>query len=124
MLRPTIVALATVALAGPATASAHDRVPDAEIFATNNTAVITDPGDPRLRDKLTGFAHDVERIVKRGGDRRVARGCSTASSSPPTRATTTFERSRQFDVEDVGDDELHAIADEVRGRFSNTPSST
>jgi hypothetical protein len=31
--------------------------------------------------------------------------------------TTTFERSRQFDVDDVADDELHAIADEVRGRF-------
>jgi hypothetical protein len=43
MLRPTIVALAAVALAVPASAAAHDRLPDAEILATNNTAVITDP---------------------------------------------------------------------------------
>ena len=31
--------------------------------------------------------------------------------------TTTFERSRRFDVDDVADDELHAIADEIRSRF-------
>ena len=117
MLRPTIVALAAMALAAPASAAAHDRLPDAEIFATNNTAVITDPGDPRLRDKLTGFARAVERIVERGGgsprDSQLLDGVFFSSDQ----GTTTFERSRQFDVDDVADDELHAIADEVRGRF-------
>jgi hypothetical protein len=44
-LKSTIVALAAVPLAAPASAAAHDRLPDAEIFATNNTAVITDPDD-------------------------------------------------------------------------------
>jgi hypothetical protein len=45
-------------LASPAArgASAHGGgLPDAEIFATKNTAVITDPGDPRLDDPLRGF---------------------------------------------------------------------
>lgn len=41
MLRPLVIALAVVAVAAPA-ATAHD----AEIFATNNTATITDPKDP------------------------------------------------------------------------------
>ena len=43
MLTKTLgAALLALAIAAPA-ASAHD----AEIFATNNTAVITDPADPR-----------------------------------------------------------------------------
>ena len=117
MLRPTIVALAAMALAAPASAAAHDRLPDAEIFATNNTAVITDPGDPRLRDKLTGFAHEVERIVERGGGSPRGSELLDGVFFSSDLGTTTFERSRQFDVDDVADDELHAIADDVRGRF-------
>ncbi len=115
MLRPTLVALAAVALAAPASAVAHDRLPDAEIFATNNTAVITDPDDPRLRDKLTGFAHEVERIVQRGGGS--PRGSRLLDGVFASAEATTFERSRRFDVDHVADDELHAIADKVRGRF-------
>jgi hypothetical protein len=117
MLRPTIIVLAAVALAAPASAAAHDRLPDAEIFATNNTAVITDPDDPRLRDKLTGFARDVERIVERGGGSPRGSQLLDGVFFSSDQGTTTFERSRQFDVDDVADDELHAIADEVRGRF-------
>ena len=120
MLKPTIVALAAVALAAaPASASAgaHDRLPDAEIFATDNTAVITDPDDPRLRDELTGFAHRVERIVERGGGSPRGSRLLDGVFFSADQGTTTFERSRRFDVDGVADDELHAIADEVRGRF-------
>src|ERR1044072_3026616 len=67
MIRPLIGALALLALAAPA-ASAQD----AEIFATNNTAVITHPADPRLQDRLRGFANQVERIIDEGGGK--ARG--------------------------------------------------
>ena len=43
-------------------------LPDAEIFATDNTAIITDPADPRLDTDLASFAADVTRIVQhRGG---------------------------------------------------------
>ena len=58
-------ALAALAVAAPA-ASANT---DAEIFATNNTAVITDPADPRLNDRLTDFARQVTRIISEGGGR-------------------------------------------------------
>ena len=118
MIRPALAALAALALAPTATAAAHDgHPPDAEIFATNNTAVITDPADPRLDDPLKAFAREVERIVERGGgtprDSQLLDGVFFSSDL----GTTTFERSRSFDVDHVAEDELHAIADSIRGRF-------
>jgi hypothetical protein len=63
------VAVAAVAAAcclAPAAAHAHGgQLPEAEILATNNTAVITDPADPRLDDELRGFERFVTDI---GGD--------------------------------------------------------
>jgi Ca2+-binding RTX toxin-like protein len=113
--RSVVGALVALAVAAPA-AAAHD-VPDAEIFATNNTAVITDPDDPRLRDKLKAFARDVEDIIEDGGGD--ARGSELLDGVffSSDLGTTTFERSRRFDVDDVADDQLHAIADTVRSRF-------
>jgi hypothetical protein len=112
--RSLVGALAALAIAAPA-AAAH--APDAEIFATNNTAVITDPDDPRLRDKLKGFARDVERIIEDGGGD--ARGSELLDGVffSSDLGTTTFERSRRFDVDDVADDQLPAIADAIRARF-------
>jgi hypothetical protein len=114
--RSVLCALAALAVTAPA-AAAHGGVPDAEIFATNNTAVITDPADPRLRDKLKGFARDVEEIIDDGGgdarDSELLDGVFFSSDL----GTTTFERSRRFDVDDVADDQLHAIADTIRDRF-------
>ena len=118
MIRPALAALAALALAPTATAAAHDgHPPDAEIFATNNTAVITDPADPRLDDPLKAFAREVERIVERGGgtprDSQLLDGVFFSSDL----GTTTFERSRSFDVDHVAEDELHGIADSIRARF-------
>jgi hypothetical protein len=70
MLRFLLLAVLAAAMAGVTAggALAHGaRLPDAEIFATNNTAVITDPGDPRLSDPLRAFERKVQRIVERGG---------------------------------------------------------
>jgi hypothetical protein len=121
MHRLLTAALAALALATPAPAAAHEagghRLPDAEIFATNNTAVITDPGDPRLRVTLTGFAREVERIVRRGGGSPRGSELLDGVFFSSGLGTTTFERSREFDVDDVTDEELHAIADTVRSRF-------
>ena len=97
-------------------AAAHD-LPDAEIFATNNTAVITDPDDPRLRDRLKGFAHEVESIIEDGGGKPRGSELLDGVFFSSDLGTTTFERSRRFDVDRVADDELHAIADETRARF-------
>ena len=64
MLRTLAAALALLAVAAPS-AAAHD----AEIFATDNTATITDPRDPRLDDHLKGFARRVEHNIDDGGGR-------------------------------------------------------
>ena len=100
MLRSLAAALALLAAAAPA-AAAHS---DAEIFATDNTALITDPDDPRLDDRLTDFARRVERIIDDGGGR--PRG-SELLDGVFFADELTFERSRRFDVDRVSDDELH-----------------
>src|ERR1700730_12664438 len=55
------------ALAAAAPAAGDAAPPRAEIFATSNTAIITDPRDPRLSDRLTGFEHQVDDIIDDGG---------------------------------------------------------
>ena len=108
---------AALALAAPAGAHAAQPVPDAEIFATNNTAVITDPDDPRLDDRLGRFARTVTRIVRAGGaaprGSELLDGVFFSSDS----GTTTFERSRRFDVDRVDGTELQEIAEAIGTRF-------
>lgn len=102
------------ALAAPAAApaaSAHD----AEIFATNNTAVIADPADPRLKDPLIGFERQVDKIISEGGGK--PRGSELLDGVFASDAGTTFERSRRFDVNRVDDEALHTIANTIRERF-------
>jgi hypothetical protein len=111
MIRSLVAAVAFLAIAAPA-ASAHD----AELFAANNTAVITDANDPRLDARLDGFARRVEAIVRDGGAR--PRGSELLDGVFFDGASgTTFERSRRFDVDHVSDAELHDIAETVRRRF-------
>ena len=110
MIRPLLGALALLAIAAPAASAT-----DAQIFATDNTAVITDPADPRLKDDLKDFARRVERIIDAGGGE--PRGSQLLDGVFYDGATTTFERSRAFDVDRVSDDELHTIADTIRARF-------
>jgi hypothetical protein len=108
---------AALALAAPAGAHGAGPVPDAEIFATNNTAVITDPDDPRLDDRLGRFARVVNRIVRRGG--ATPRGSELLDGVffSSEFFTTTFERSRRFDVDRVDPAELRAIAETIGTRF-------
>jgi hypothetical protein len=118
LLGIAVAAVAAACCIAPAAASAHgDHLPDAEILATNNTAVITDPADPRLDDELRDFERKVERIIRRGGGdpegSRLLDGVFFSSDL----GTTTFERSRDFDVDDVTPNELREIADTVRRRF-------
>src|SRR4051812_33139696 len=111
-------ALAALAVAAPA-ASAHS---DAEIFATNNTAVITDPADPRLDDRLHDFARQVTRIVSEGGG--PPQGSELLDGVFSFDGVTTFERSRRFDVDRVSEAELHTIADTIRTRFGQQSGLT
>ena len=109
MLTKTLgAALLALAFAAP---SAHA----AEIFATNNTAVITDPADPRLKDPLIGFGRQVERIIEQGGGR--PRGSELLDGVFAGDEGTTFERSRRFDVDRADDAEVHDIAETIRRRF-------
>jgi hypothetical protein len=110
------VATAAAALTAPP-ALAHDREPDAEIFATNNTRVFTDPADPALHSRLRGFAAKVERIIRRGGGVPAGSQLLDGVFFSADLGTTTFERSREFDVDHVSDRQLHAIAETIRTRF-------
>jgi hypothetical protein len=110
--------LATGCWLAPADAVArHERVPDAEIFASATTAVITDPADPRLADRLVGFRRDVKRIIRRGGG--VARTSQLLDGLffSPILGFTTFQRSREFDVDRVSRRELRDIAATVAQGF-------
>jgi hypothetical protein len=86
MLRPFALALAAVLAAAAPAAAAHDKPPDAEIFATNNTALITDPDDPRLDARLNGFARRVTRIIDAGGGTPRESQLLDGVFSPPTSA--------------------------------------
>ena len=111
--------LAAVLAVVPSSASAHGSggLPDAEIFAANETALITDPADPRLDKRLTGFARTVKRIIRYGG--ATPRGSQLLDGVffSSELNLTTFESSRDFDMDRVSVGELEAIAERVRRRF-------
>ena len=115
MIRPLLAAAAVLAVAAPS-AAAHGGggASDAEIFATNNTAIITNQNDPRLDDRLYRFADRVEDIIRDGGGK--PRG-SELLDGVFFDGSLTFERSRRFDVDRVSGGELHDIAETVRRRF-------
>jgi hypothetical protein len=102
---------------GPERPAAAARPPQAEIFATNNTAIITDPSDPRLNTRLMRFAQQVRRIVHDNGAQ--PRGSTLLDGvfwSEDLRQTT-YERSREFDVNRTDPMELHHIAELIRKQF-------
>ncbi|MEV6609190.1 hypothetical protein [Kutzneria sp. NPDC051319] len=120
--RPVLVALAvvavTVGLAPEAAASpiGHHQ-PTAEIFATDNTATITDPNDPRLKDRLVAFGAQVRGIIATNGSWP---GCSTLLDGvfwSDDLKTATYERSREFDVDHVSAGGLHHIASVIRKQY-------
>jgi hypothetical protein len=93
------------------------RLPDAEIFATNSTTIVTDPDDPRLDDRLLPFKHQVKRMIRCGGGRPGRSILLDGAFFSSILNLTTFQRSREFDVDAVSSAELHTIADQVRLRF-------
>jgi hypothetical protein len=112
------LALAPAAGAAPA-ASAPDAPPrvDAELFATNNTATITDAADPRLQLELQRFARTVTRLAASGGATPLRSRLLDGVFFSSRLGTPSFERSRRFALDDVTPAELHQIAERVRVRF-------
>ncbi|HEY4025410.1 MAG TPA: hypothetical protein VGO86_03180 [Candidatus Dormibacteraeota bacterium] len=97
--------------------AAGDRTAEAEIFATNNTAIITDPNDPRLRTGLRAFERQVDGIVHRGGSEVESSTLLNGVFWDSARQQVTYERSREFSVEDIDAAQLHADAAVIRDRF-------
>ncbi|TDD58633.1 hypothetical protein E1298_47015 [Actinomadura rubrisoli] len=91
--------------------------PQAEIFATDNTAIITDPADPRLRTHLHRFDRQVRRIVHDNGARTRRSALLDGVFWSSDLQQVTYERSRRFDVDRTDMIELRHIAGLVRKEF-------
>lgn len=91
--------------------------PQAELFATNNTAVITDPADGRLLDPLDDFSLQVSAIT--------AQNLVLPVRSTPVDGVywsqddnhMTYERSRAFELACVDRDDLQRIGEQVRRQY-------
>ncbi|MGW8763407.1 hypothetical protein ACWGN5_13000 [Streptomyces sp. NPDC055815] len=119
LLASTVAVLLLGVVGAPSTYAGDDAqdCPAAEIFATDNTAIITDPDDPRLNTRLTRFGHEVRRIIRahgaRPGDSELLNGVFWSEELKQA----TYERSREFDVERVGRDGLHHIAGVIAKQY-------
>ncbi|MFG2717766.1 hypothetical protein ACGFW5_05590 [Streptomyces sp. NPDC048416] len=91
--------------------------PTAEIFATDNTAIITDPADVRLKTRLTRFDHEVRAIIHANGARPGASQLLNGLYWSGELEQVTYERSRAFDVGRVNRDGLHHIAGTIAKRY-------
>ncbi|MDT0417446.1 hypothetical protein RM574_18325 [Streptomyces sp. DSM 41982] len=96
---------------------AHRDCPSGEVFATNNTAVVTDPADPRLRTRLTRFDREVRGIIRAHGARPGASTLLDGVFWSAGLGKTTFERSREFDVDGTGRDGLRHLAGVLAKRY-------
>jgi hypothetical protein len=110
-------ALAAASLCPDAVSAKRHRLPDAEIFAANTTAIITDPADPRLNERLVKFRAQVKRIIRRQGGRPRRSQLLDGVFFSSILGITTFQRARDFDIDCVSRTELRDIADTVRRRF-------
>ncbi|MFI0450049.1 hypothetical protein [Actinomadura sp. 6N118] len=111
-----LITVSTLA-AGPAQATTGSHPHQAEIFATNNTAIITDPDDPRLKTRLTRFDRQARRIIAGHGARTRRSTLLDGVFWSSDLQQTTYERSRRFDLDRTDTLELHHIAGLIRKEF-------
>lgn len=91
--------------------------PQAEMFATTNTATIADADDPRLHDRLEPFASQVYGTILANTALPVGSDLLNGAFWSEDLQQLTFERSRQFHLACVDGDELTRIAELVAGQF-------
>jgi hypothetical protein len=100
----------------PACSQGHGG-PTAELFATDNTAVITDPNDTRLRDPLQLFELQADETIAQSGGVAVGSTLVDGVFWSDTLSQTTYERSREFHVCGLDDDMLRSVAHQLRRQF-------
>lgn len=116
-MRNLLVAVTSVLAFAVSTGTAAGApLPCPEIFATNNTAIITDPADPRLRDRLVAFDREVRGIVRAGGGHTTRSTLLDGVFWSSDLRQTTFERSRKFDVT-LNEDGLRHTASTISKQF-------
>jgi hypothetical protein len=99
-------------------------LPQAEIFATSNTAIITDPGDPRLKTRLIAFEHQVDSIVRDGGAEPEGSTLLNGVFWSSSLQQATYERSREFEVTHTNPTQLHDIAHVISVQFHQESALT
>ncbi|MFF3226469.1 hypothetical protein ACFYV7_26985 [Nocardia suismassiliense] len=106
------------AAAGPAACAAGNLLqPTADLFATDNTATITDLQDQRLSTRLDGFELAVGAIALRHIGLPVGSTLVSGVFWSDEWQQATYERSREFHLACVDSAELRRIADQVRAQF-------
>jgi hypothetical protein len=91
--------------------------PQAEIYATDNTAIITDPDDPRLQDRLELFELQADATILSNSALPVGSTLVDGVFWSSELQRTTYERSREFHLLCVDALALHAIASQIREQF-------
>lgn len=98
-------------------APGNPLTPQAEMFATNNTATIADPNDPRLHDRLEPFASAVYGTILANAGLPVGSDLMDGVYWSEDLQQLTFESSREFHVACVDEGELTRIAELVAAQF-------
>ena len=91
--------------------------PQAELFATNNTATITDPADGRLRDPLDDFSLQVSAMTVQNLVLPVRSTSVDGVYWSHDNNRMTYERSRAFELACVDRDDLQRIGEQVGRQF-------
>src|SRR5262245_14820253 len=98
-------------------APANPLMPEAEMFATNNTDTIADPSDPRLQDQLQPFESQVDGTVLANAALPVGSDLVHGIYWSEDMQQLTLESSREFHLACVDDGELTHIAEDVAHQF-------
>ncbi|MBA0046585.1 hypothetical protein [Mycobacteroides sp. LB1] len=91
--------------------------PQAELFATNNTAIITDPADGRLHDPLDDFSLQVSAMTVQNLVLPVRSTPVDGVYWSQDNNRMTYERSRAFELACVDRDDLQRIGEQVRRQY-------
>jgi hypothetical protein len=89
----------------------------AELFATDNTSVITDPDAAQLHDGLGLFELQADVTIAQNGAVATGSTLLDAVSWSPELRQATYERSREFHL-CTADGSLHAVAEALRRQFN------